>query len=612
LEKVFYPRRPTSLAFLGFPCTISFKMAHETPSQHLRNRRLSLLIIFFSALSLKLLIFFLATDPIIFSKYPYFAEHISKGIDIGERILDISPLYLYVNILIYKIYGKNWEVLTVLQIFMGSLNCLLIYLIGEKIFGRLVGLVAAFILLLYGNLTLVELVLEPESFVLFFNSFLVLILIQNPAESNLGQNSWRWSLAGVVIGLSTITKPNGLLLLPVALVWVWQKHPSPGQAIKAMLLLIVGTILLISPITIRNYTKFQDFILVTADSGKVFFHGNGPGSTGMERADLPDQGFAEESQSEPDYAHALFRKTARALTGRPLKPSECARFWFRYTLDYMRAHPFSAFITDLKKFFYFWGNYEVHDIDTAYKNYRTLQTWPLLPFGIMSALGLVGLGLALRKFRPAFLLYAMILIYLFSALLFFVASRYRLPAAPFLSIFAAYTVIYLYTQLRESRLRKYMVCAGLVVGLFAGINLPLRNEVETLDRWQRATRIHYSLGGNLLFKKGLYREAIQEFAKVIELEPNFAPAYNGLGRSYAILNDFDRAEKNFRKVIELSPGIDQGYLNLGLLYELKGEPSKALPLLEKAFSLNPENLKTKEHLQKLKAGGENPSLLHGP
>jgi tetratricopeptide (TPR) repeat protein len=493
---------------------------------------------------------------------------------------------------------------------MGSLNCLLIYFIGEKIFGRVVGLAAAFILLLYGNLTLVELVLEPESFVLFFNSLLVLILIQNPAETNPGKNSWRWFLAGAVIGLATITKPNALLLLPVALVWVWQKHPSPGQAIKAMLLLIVGTALLISPITLRNYAKFQDFILTTADSGKVFFHGNGPGSTGMERADLPDQGFAEEGRSEPDYAHVLFRKTARALTGRPLKPSECARFWIHYTLDYMRAHPFSAFIMDLKKFFYFWGNYEVHDIDSAYKNYRTLQPWPLLPFGIISALGLVGLGLALKKFRQAFLLYAMILIYLFSTLVFFVASRYRLPAAPFLSIFAAYTVIYLYTQLRERRVRKYMVCAGLVVGLFAGTNLPFRNEVETLDRWQRITRIHYSLGGNMLFKKGLYREAIQEFAKVIELEPNFAPAYNRLGMSYAILDDFERAEKNFRKVIELSPGIDQGYLNLGLLYELKGEPSKARPLLEKAFSLNPENPKTREHLQKLKAGGENPSLLH--
>jgi 4-amino-4-deoxy-L-arabinose transferase-like glycosyltransferase len=605
-----------------------------------KDKPSNLLIIFLSALSLKLLIFFLVTEPIIFNKYPYFAERISNGLDIGERILDLSPLYLYVNVLIYKIYGKNWEVLAVLQILMGSLNCLFIYFIGEKIFGKAVGFVAALVLLLYGNLTLIELTLEPEVFGLFFNSLLVLILIPSQAETNTnslnrlssptlplpleggglgggkiatpycvrinpGKGFGRMFSAGLLIGLATITKPNALLLLPVTLLWLWicPIYPSPGRKIKSMLFVLLGVALLISPITLRNYVKFQDFILITADSGKVFFHGNGPGSTGMERADLPDQGFAEESQSEPDSAHAFFRRTARALAGRPLKPSECSSFWFARTLNHMRAHPFSAFVLDIKKFFYFWGNYEVHDIDSTYKNYRTLRNWPLLPFGIISALGIVGMGLALKKFRQAFLLYAVILVYLISNLIFFVTSRYRLPAAPFLSIFSAYALTSLYTQWHERHLRKFLICSGLVVCLFASTHFLFRNEIEALDRWQIATRIHYGMGGNLLFKKGLYREAILEFEKAIALEPDFAPAYNRLGMSYAVLNDYGRAERYFRKVIELSPGIDQGYLNLGLLYELKGEPSKALPLLEKAFSLNPENPKTKEHLQKLRAAG---------
>lgn len=584
---------------------ISFNMGSVYFQRFFKDKPSNLLIIFLSALSLKLLIFFLVTEPIIFNKYPYFAERISNGFDIGERILDLSPLYLYVNVLIYQIYGKNWESLAVLQILVGSLNCLFIYFIGEKIFGKAVGFVAALVLLLYGNLTLIELTLEPEVFGLFFNSLLVLILIQIQAERDPGQGFGRMFLAGLLIGLAAITKPNALLLLPVTLLWLWicPIYPSPGRKIKSMLFVLLGVALLISPITLRNYVKFQDFILVTADSGKVFFHGNGPGSTGMERADLPDQGFAEESQSEPDSAHAFFRRTARALAGRPLKPSECSRFWLARTLNHMRTHPFSAFVLDIKKFFYFWGNYEVHDIDSTYKNYRTLRNWPLLPFGIISALGIVGMGLALKKFRQAFLLYAVILVYLISNLVLFVTSRYRLPAAPFLSIFSAYALISLYTQWHERNLRKFLICSGLVLCLFASTHFLFRNQIEALDRWQIATRIHYSLGGNLLFKKGLYREAILEFEKAIALEPDFAPAYNRLGMSYAVLNDYDRAERYFRKVIELSPGIDQGYLNLGLLYELKGEPSKALPLLEKAFSLNPENPKTKEHLQKLRTGG---------
>jgi len=575
-------------------------MGSVNSSNFFKNRFSILLTVFIAALALKLLVFFLVTEPIIFYKYPYFAERISKGVDIGERFLDLSPLYLYANVLVYQVYGKNWEAMAVLQILLGSLNCLLIYLIGEKIFGKAVGIVAAILLLLYGNLTLIELTLEPESFVLFLNSLLILLLIQAKDGAAAGNKLSKWFLAGVLIGLSIITKPNGLLFIPMAILWIWWGTFKRGTQFKATLSLLLGIALLISPITIRNYLKFQDFILVTADGGKVFFHGNGPGSTGMERADLPDQGFAEEGQAEPDYAHLLFRKTARELTGRPLKPSECSQFWLSYTLDHIWSHSFSAFVLDLKKFFYFWANYEVHDIDSAYKNYRTIQTWPLLPFGIISALGILGMGLSLKKSCQAFLLYSMVLIYLVSVVVFFVTSRYRLPAVPFLSIFAACTLTFLSNKLREKRIQTFLVYSGLFVSLFLGTHFLFRKDFETLDRWQRATRIHYSLGGNLLFKKGLYREAIQELEKAITLEPEFAPAYNRLGMSYAILSDYERAEKYFCKVIELSPGIDQGYLNLGLLYELKGEPSKALPLLEKAYSLNPENPKTKEHLQRFK------------
>jgi Flp pilus assembly protein TadD len=68
----------------------------------------------------------------------------------------------------------------------------------------------------------------------------------------------------------------------------------------------------------------------------------------------------------------------------------------------------------------------------------------------------------------------------------------------------------------------------------------------------------------------------------------------------AILGELEEAEKNFRKVMELAPDMDQGYLNLGMIYLLKGEPEKALPLLEKALSLNPENARAREQLQNLR------------
>ncbi len=565
-----------------------------------KNRNGTLLTIFVLALTIKLLFFFFATDPIIFYKYPYFAEQIGKGIDIGERIVDLSPLYLYVNVLFYKIFGTNWEALAVLQIIIGSLNCLIIYIIGEKLFGRSIGLIASVILVLYGNLTLIELTLEPETFAIFFNSLAVFVLIQAKNENSSEYRAWKWFLAGALIGVSVITKANALLILPGAVIWIWWCVAKRDKKLIATLSLILGVFLWVSPITLRNYLKCNDFILVTADGGKVFFHGNGPGATGMERADLSHQGFIEEGRAEPDYAHVLFRNTAKDLSGLPLSPSECSRFWFSCTLDLIQDNPASSLLLELKKFCYFWGNYEVHDLDSTYKNYVTIRSWPFIPFGIIAALGIMGMGLSLTRFRQAFLLYWMIFVYLLSVLVFFAASRYRLPAAPFISIFSAYCLSSLFGLIRDKNWKRFLAYMGITLLLFACTNLLFRNDIKMFDQWQKATRIHYSLGGKMLFKEGNYQEAVLEFKKVLALQPDFVPAYNYLGKSYAILNDYEQAEQHFQKVIQLAPGVDEGYTNLGLLFELKGEKSKALSYLTKALSLNPQNARAKEHLQSLK------------
>jgi tetratricopeptide (TPR) repeat protein len=566
----------------------------------MKNRSTLLLALFLSSLTLKFLILILVTEPILFSKYPVFAERISKGIDLGERILDLSPLYLYLNLLFQKVYGKSWEGLAFIQVFLGSLNVLLVYLIGEKVFNRTVGFLGALLLIFYGNMALFELTLEPEALVIFLNALGVLSLLAARERILSGSPPWEFFLPGVLLGLSAITKPNALLFLPPAVLWIGWMQIDGSIRMKASLFLLLGTFLVISPITLRNYLNFQDFVLITADGGKVFYHGNGPGSTGMERADLPDQGFREEGMGDPDPAHSLFRQAARSISGKPLRPSECSAFWFRRTLDFMSSQPLAALVLVGKKFFYFWGNYEVHEIDSNYKYDLILRRWPLVPFGVLSILGMVGMVLARKRFRQALLLYSMVGVYLLSVLIFFAASRYRLPAAPFLALFGAFTLTSFYTLWNEKRRSALSALLGISLLLWPLINLPFRNEVQALERWQMATRIHYSLGGNFLFQKRQYREAIEEYRKAVALAPDFAPAFNRLGTCHAILDEMEEAEENFRKVIELAPNMDQGYLNLGMVNLLKGEPRKAIPLLEKALSLNPENTRAREQLQNLR------------
>jgi len=561
------------------------------------HRHIIILIIFLSALVVKFLVFYLITDPIIFVKYPHFAQQIAAGKNIGERLLDLSPFYLLINRLSFYIYAQNWEALVILQIIIGSLNCIVVYLIGEKIFGRKTGFLAAILLLLYGNLTLIDLTLEPEAILIFLNSLLILLLI-NIEESNSHLKSWLWLSAGLLTGLSVITKPNSLLVLIGILIWICFIRREKLSRFRSTFLLLIGVIIAVAPVTARNFLIFHDFVLVTADGGKVFYHGNGPEANGMERADLPHQGFIEESSDEPDYAHTLFRKTARAISGKDLKPSACSAFWVGQTLAHIRSDFPAWLYLELKKFGLFWHSYEVHDIDSNYKYYVTLKKFPLLNFGIIAVLGILGIVLSRKKFRDAFLLYWMILTYLSTVLVFFASSRYRIPAAPFLAVFSAFFMTYAASLWKEKKIRTLLIIFSIFIALSIAIHLPWQNELARFDRWQKATRIHYILGGKFLYNKGLYLQSIAELQKAIDLEPNFVPAYNLMGKCYALTNNYHLAEKYFQKVIELSPQIDEGYINLGLLYGLTGNDSKARLYLEKALAINPQNEKTRIRLQK--------------
>ncbi len=559
----------------------------------LKSLHIILLVIFAVSIVIKSAVYILANDPIIFNKYPYFAQQLASGADIGERLLDLSPLYLTFIHAFFQIFGPNWNLLAALQIVSGSLNCVAIGLIGSKIFNPAIGILSAIILLFYGNMTLIELVLEPEALLLFLNSLTILALLWAGKEAAGQKKITAWLISGALIGLAAATKANALLILPGAAVWIGLSLKTGKY--RALGSLLLGALLVIAPVTVRNFIRFHDCVLLTADGGKVFFHGNGPGATGMERADLPDQGFIEEGQGEPDYAHALFRQKAREEAHAPLKPSECSSYWVLKTVKYMAAHPRASLANFSKKFVLFWNNYEVHDLDTTYKSYKTISQWPFLTAGIIAALGLLGMMVPPGFDRKAFLLYWMVFIYLISVVVFFSASRYRLPAFSFLAIFAARFLYYFWELVKNKDIKKAAVALVLLCLSLAFSYLPFKDEIASFDRWQQISRVDYSLGGRMLFKAGKYEEAARKFEQVVASAPDFTPAVNYLGKSYAILGKHEQAAACFRRVIRLSPDVDEGYLNAGLLCELRGNKKEAARYFEKALVLNPKNAKAREH-----------------
>ena len=91
------------------------------------------------------------------------------------------------------------------------------------------------------------------------------------------------------------------------------------------------------------------------------------------------------------------------------------------------------------------------------------------------------------------------------------------------------------------------------------------------------------------FNQGDMDTALKRFNQALILDPNFAPAYFGIGYVYSVQNKLDLAIQNYRKSIEKDPTFTHSYSNLGLALLYTGQRNEALPMLKKALELDPKN-----------------------
>jgi tetratricopeptide (TPR) repeat protein len=194
----------------------------------------------------------------------------------------------------------------------------------------------------------------------------------------------------------------------------------------------------------------------------------------------------------------------------------------------------------------------------------------------------------------------MVFLYLLSGLLFLVQARYRTPAVPYLCLFAAASLWTLKELFRQKRVMSLAAATAIGGGFLALAHFPFRHEIQKVDQWQQATKLHYQASARPLFQMGKYEEAVSALNQSVTMVPDFSPAYNLRGKSLAILGRHDEALADFERVISLSPNLSEGYRNAGFLYLLQSDEESAARYLKKAHALAPDDEKVKEALSRLK------------
>lgn len=83
--------------------------------------------------------------------------------------------------------------------------------------------------------------------------------------------------------------------------------------------------------------------------------------------------------------------------------------------------------------------------------------------------------------------------------------------------------------------------------------------------------------------------AIIHFCRAIELEPDWAEAYNNLGLVFKNIEQLDKAEAFLRKAIEKDPDCINAYYNLGFVYKKSGYLTDAEYCFRRVIELEPDN-----------------------
>ena len=331
------------------------------------------------------------------------------------------PLYPSLMGGVFKLFGiytyeSAWVLLSINSL-LSALTTIPIFLLARKTFGERVALWSAWAWALspyiwYWSIHWIwDATFTPLVLTLIF-------LLALELEEWNGVRGW--ICFGALWGVGALANPSMLAFLPFCGLWIWRQRFKRGlTSLPGVVLSSVVFFLVLAPWLVRNYEVFGRFVFLRDDFGLQFRLGNWKGADGVLMAYL-----------QPNLNKLEFEKFQSM--GELAYAADCKRLAFQW----VRENPARFAIISLKRFFYYWNGVP--------KATDSRLPWDLRNslFLAWSALGLWGLGRALRqKRRGAWLFAGLILTYPTTYYFVFPHARYRHPIEPELLILAVFLLL---------------------------------------------------------------------------------------------------------------------------------------------------------------------------
>lgn len=333
-----------------------------------------------------------------------------------------------------------------IQVALGAVAAGAVVVVGRRLGGARVALVAGLVLACWPNLVVYSsLALSETLFLALFTvSLAAALTMADDAPGGRPVRVGRAVVAGLTLGGATLVRPQVLLIVP-ALVLAWALGRIGWRAVLVRTgVLIVGVVLLVVPWSVRNYAVFDHLVPISTNGGDNLCVGFHPGAPG--HFTIPaycDTGEFYVEGPGPEYRRD--RETAAR-----------AREWI---LD----HPGSLPLLSLRKLWYtyssdsdgLWAS-ESFGQDRWLGGARTpLKVVMTVPYLLIMAAAVGGLVLvAVRGWRdrrvdPTGLAVVLVTLAGFVVPVFFFGdARFKVPVTPCYAVLAAVAGVALWDRLR--------------------------------------------------------------------------------------------------------------------------------------------------------------------
>lgn len=336
-----------------------------------------------------------------------------------------APLYPF--LLSWLSFGTdktpNTSIL-VLQAVVGVLTVLVMYMIGRRLYGHGIGIVAAAGLCFYPPLIYYTAKYTPTTvFIFLLSAALYLIMITE-------KNVIKAAAAGVLVGMTMLCDPVAIAIIPALIIWTLVFRRLKPHALVVILLAACAVLV---PWTLRNFRVHHRIVPVTTQYSKNLWIGNNPRATGTD--------YYRTVPGQPDnytfLPQTLARATKIALANMP--ENEQTDFFLQETWRFITRHPRQFIHFLLKKTYYYWWRTPAHL--TASRDAQRFGLWHTLMYIPLVFSGCIGVYLSVKDhgLENCSLIF---MTAVFISCVYIVAhvglARYRLPIETYLILMAAY------------------------------------------------------------------------------------------------------------------------------------------------------------------------------